>query len=135
MHAHHEVVTEFARQLGVRQRLPAPGGTLLLALDPDGILGLEPAPPGPEPELLLYRGCPVGALPGAAVRHALACSHATRSRHFCPQLGLRRMGDDLHLLALLRLPERQVSLSMLSEATGFLQQRLAETLAWGDGHA
>lgn len=134
MHSSDDIVSEFARHLGVRQTPAAPGGALLLALDPHGILGLETAALGPEPDLLLYLGWPVSALGASALRHALDCSHATRLVPCWPQLGLRRMGEEFHLLALLRLPERKVSLSVLSRSTDLLWQWLGEALALGDGH-
>lgn len=132
MHSIPHVVQEFARQLGVRQLPEASHGSLQLALAPRGLIGFESVTFRPEQVLLVYAARPIGGLPGPLVRHALAWGHAMRASPLWIQLGLRRMDDEFHLLALVRLPALELSLSELSNATDFLWRWLDDVLSSGE---
>lgn len=126
-----DTVTQFGHQMGIPGLKLRTDGGITLALEPDGLLGIETTGPEGDLQALVYLERPLGPAPGPAVRRALVTAHATHCGSYAVQLGLRRIGPDARLLALARIPERGFTLSTLSQVVDFLEQWLTEVLSKG----
>ncbi len=124
-----DTLAEFGRQLGIEGLEFGPNGVAQLRLEKGGFIAVEPVRRGPDDEVLVYFGRPVGHQVVQATMVALSRSHWRNGGPLPIQVGLRGMGPDTQLLALVRLPERTFTTQSLGHAVDYLGRWLDDALA------
>lgn len=121
-----DAVQEFGRHLGIDNcQLNARGG-LQLALQNGGLLAVEPVHRGQLCEVLVFASRPTGYHAAAMLQAGLAKAFDSPKGPSPVQVALLGSGPEASLLALVRLAERDFTLSTLERSVDFLQRWLAE---------
>lgn len=116
-----EAMHEFGRKLGLDGLDMGDGGAAQLQLEAGGVLAVEMGAPH-SGEVLVYLGRPRGFDEGAALRRALARAHCASADVMPVQVAVRGQGVDALLLAVVRVPERELTAHLLDRVVDYLSR-------------
>jgi type III secretion system chaperone SycN len=119
------ILQQFGEAAGIPDLRFDGRGQAVFRTEPGRLLGLEQA----EGEILVYAALPVRYDSGDWLRRACKRAHHSRLDDWPVQAALREYDDVPHLLALVRVDERELTPARLQQALEYLSRWLDELSA------
>lgn len=116
----HDAVADFGRRLGIDTLALDSHGLVQLQFESGDLLAVEPRRREEIDEVLVYLLRPGARTLSRSIRRGLAKSHYTEGGTLPVQVAMRGSGPEASILALVRIPERELTAQNLAMAVEHL---------------